>query len=108
MGDKLRKDLFAELKHATEHFNVEIGSIKQLILGLVIVKTNLKSSTIVEMDFSEDVHKPLGNTLDLDTPPVDKGSLTIESDNQGRILDPAKINFHCSKLDVHVLMNMIS
>ena len=53
LGDKLRTDLFAELKQAMDHFNAEVGAIKQLLPGLIAVQTNPTSPAVVEMDSSE-------------------------------------------------------
>ena len=51
MGDKLRTDLFAELRHAVEHFNTEVSSIKQLLHQSDTVKRGKQTPKIMELGF---------------------------------------------------------
>ena len=75
-----------------EHFNTEIGAIKQLLLGLMAAKTNPKSHAIMEMESSKEVQKQLGSTSTKIIPLGAKEPLATGSETQDRILDPVKIN----------------
>ena len=57
LGDKLRNELFVELKHAIDHFNTKVGTIKQFLLGFVGVKEGMKSLEIMEVTSLEKIHR---------------------------------------------------
>ena len=52
--------MFANLKHAMDHFNAEVGAIKQLLPVMVAAKSSPMSLSVVELDAAEELAKQLG------------------------------------------------
>ena len=103
LGDKLRTDLFTELKNALQHFheevgslkqhfNAEVSSLKQLLPGGMPAKGGDTNPEIVAMDSSEksqkhaDTSTAVGHTSGTNIP------LVQEPDSNTSILDPLRIN----------------
>ena len=60
LGEKLCIEVFADLKHAMDHFNADVGAIKQLLPVMVAAKSGLTSPSVVELDAAEELAKQLG------------------------------------------------
>ena len=56
--------MFPDLKHAMDHFNAEVGAIKQLLPAVVPAKVGPMSPAVVELAAAEELTRQLGsNTI---------------------------------------------
>ena len=92
-GDKLRNDLFAEMKNALEHFNAEPVSMKKSMLNLV------------EMGSSEKLPRNGSNTLEMGQGSKASARLPKRTNLSDPILDPLKVDPHrnldCPRFNGH-------
>ena len=98
-GERLRNEMFAELKHALDHFNAEVWAIKQFLPGTMETKDGVQNPKILEVDFAGKLQKNAGSTLAFDTSSGPTKHMVHEPNSLDNLLDPSKINPKHNTLD---------
>ena len=99
LGDKLRTKVFIKLKHALEHIDSELGSIKQYMPVMMEFRVGRTQVDVWELAFAETLPKDVGMTIALGISSKAIGPLVQDPGSFTSILDSFHTNLHRSKLD---------